>query len=83
VIHGGEIDQALEAAPQDGDARAAVACAPQEAPHLADPAHGLGERGRGRGELGGLVDVAVEGLPLALLQQRGAGGVGQRARMVA
>ncbi len=45
VVHGGEIDQALEAAPEHGGAGGAVALAAQIAAQLGNPAYRLGQGG--------------------------------------
>jgi FAD/FMN-containing dehydrogenase len=76
AVHEGEVGEAQEATPEDGDAGQVAGRTAQEPAQLGDPAHGVSQGRWHGGWLGGLVDGAVERLPLVVIKQRGTGQVG-------
>ena len=73
---GGDIGEPLEAAPEGGSTGMAVALAPEEAAELGYHAHRLAQCGWRRGRGGRAMVVAVQGLPLGLLEEYRAGDIG-------
>ncbi len=76
MVHEGKIDEALEAAPENGGAGRAVMTSSHIATELGQPAHRVTQTG---GLVGGRrrrMDGAIERLPFGGLQQDGAGEVG-------